>query len=89
MAFPTSVNDQITDAITQTNVKVLGEAPAIAIGNLLQDTAQALATAALNTTDSQQPSNLTTQSASTLGVETLYGIDTATNGVATKSILKP
>ena len=28
MADPTLVNGQITDAITQTNVKVLGEAPA-------------------------------------------------------------
>ena len=34
MAFPTSVNDQITDSITQANTKVLGDAPAIAMGNL-------------------------------------------------------
>ena len=27
MAFPTAVNSQITDAVTQTNVKVLGDAP--------------------------------------------------------------
>ena len=33
-AFPTAVNDQITDSITQTNVKVLGEAPAEAMGQL-------------------------------------------------------
>ena len=30
------VNGQITDAITQTNVKILGEAPAMAMGNLYQ-----------------------------------------------------
>ena len=34
MAYPTSVNSQITDAITQVNVKALGDAPAIAMGNL-------------------------------------------------------
>ena len=45
MAFPTSVNNQITDAVTQANVKVLGDAPAIAMGNLYQATAQALASA--------------------------------------------
>ena len=27
MAFPTAVNDQITDSVTQANVKVLGDAP--------------------------------------------------------------
>ena len=44
MAFPTAVNDQITDSVTQANTKVLGDAPAIAMGNLYQATAQALAT---------------------------------------------
>lgn len=34
MAFPTGVNDTITDAVTQANVKVLGDAPAVAMGNL-------------------------------------------------------
>ncbi|MGY6361500.1 RebB family R body protein, partial [Proteus mirabilis] len=28
MAFPTAINDQITDAVTQANVKVLTGAPA-------------------------------------------------------------
>ncbi|HEX8697647.1 MAG TPA: RebB family R body protein, partial [Myxococcaceae bacterium] len=46
MAFPTAVNDQITDAVTQANVKVLGDAPGIALGNLYQATSQALSIAA-------------------------------------------
>ncbi len=29
MSFPTAVNNQITDAVTQSNVKVIGEAPAM------------------------------------------------------------
>lgn len=33
-AMPTSVNGQITDAVTQANTKVLGDAPAEAMGNL-------------------------------------------------------
>lgn len=33
-AFPTAVNSQITDSVTQANVKVVGEAPAMAMGNL-------------------------------------------------------
>jgi hypothetical protein len=56
MAFPTTINDQITDAVTQANVKVLGDAPATAMGNLFQAAAQALANAAHNATDAQQQS---------------------------------
>jgi len=88
MAFPTSVNDQITDSVTQANTKVLGDAPAIAMGNLFQATAQALANAAHNATSIQQQTNITAQAATTMGVTTLYSIDTATDGVATSKILR-
>ncbi len=87
MAFPTSVNSQITDSITQANTKVLGDAPAVAMGNLFQATAQALANAAHNATSSQQQTNVTAQAATTMGVTTLYSIDTAADGVATSKIL--
>ncbi len=87
MAFPTSVNDQITDSVTQVNTKVLGDAPAIAMGNLFQATAQALANAAHNATSSQQQTNITAQAATTMGVTTLYSIDTAADGIATSKIL--
>lgn len=30
-----AVNGQITDSVTQVNVKVVGESPALAMGNLL------------------------------------------------------
>jgi len=88
MAIPTHVNDLITDSITQVNTKVLGDAPAIAMGNLFQATAQALANAAHNATSSQQQTNVTAQAATTMGVTTLYSIDTATTAVGTTSILK-
>jgi hypothetical protein len=87
MAFPTAVNDQITDSITQSNTKVLGDAPAIALGNLYQATAQALANTAHNATNSQQQSYVTAQASTTMGVATLYSVDTASTGVATKKIL--
>ncbi len=86
MAFPTSVNDQITDSVTQANVKVLGDAPAIALGNLYQATAQALANAAHNATSAQQQAAITAQAATTMGVATLYALDTASTGVATTKI---
>ena len=88
MAFPTSVNDQITDAVTQANVKVLGDAPAIALGNLYQATAQALANAAHNATSAQQQAAITMQAATTMGVTTLYSIDTASDAIGTSKILQ-
>jgi hypothetical protein len=87
MAFPTAVNDQITDSVTQANTKVLGDAPAIAMGNLYQATAQALANAAHNASNNQQQTYVTSQASTTMGVSTLYSIDTASTGVSTKTIL--
>lgn len=88
MAYPTHVNDQITDSITQANTHVLGDAPAIAMGNLFQATAQALANAAHNATNAQQQSYVTAQAATTMGAATLYALDSATQGEATADILR-
>ncbi len=57
MAEPTLVNGQITDAVTQTNVKTLGEAPAMAMGSLYQSVAQSTALLAQNSTSAQQQMN--------------------------------
>ncbi len=81
MAFPTAVNSQITDSVTQANTKVLGDAPAMAMANLYQATAQALANAAHNATIAQQQNNITAQAATVMGVATLYSIDTATTSI--------
>ena len=89
MAFPTSVNDQITDSVTQANTEVLGTAPAVAMGNLYQATAQALSNSAHNATNSQQQSYVTAQTATTMGVTTLLSIDTASTAEATKTIFTP
>jgi len=87
MAFPTAVNDQITDSVTQANVKVLGDAPAMALGSLYQATAQALSNAGHNATTAIQQSSITAQAATTMGVTTLYSLDTASTGKATEAIL--
>lgn len=87
MAYPTAINSQITDAVSQVGTTVLGDAPAVAMGNLYQATAQALAMAAHNATNAQQQSYVTAQAATTMGVATLYSIDTASAGVATGVVL--
>lgn len=82
MAFPTAVNSQITDSVTQT-----GNAPAVAMGNLFVATSQALANAAHNATNAQQQSYVTAQAATTAGVSTLLALDTSSTGMATNKIL--
>jgi hypothetical protein len=88
MAFPTAVNSQITDAVTQANVKVLGDSPALALGNLFVATSQALSNAAHNATTGQQQTGVTSQAAMTSGISTLYSIDTAATGKATAKIFQ-
>ena len=88
MAFPTAVNSQVTDSITQANTKVLGDAPAIAMGNLFVATSQALSNAAHNATNNQQQSYVTMQAVTTQGVATMLSIDTASTGVATEKIFQ-
>ncbi len=87
MAYPTAVNNQITDSVTQANVQTLASSPAVAMGNLYQATAQALANAAHNATTAQQQANIMAQAATVMGVATLYSIDTASTGISTKTIL--
>lgn len=72
MAFPTAVNSQITDSITQANVHVVGVSPAMAMGNLYQAVAQALANAAHNATVAQQQLQITAQAATAAGVAQIY-----------------
>ncbi|HPQ71969.1 MAG TPA: RebB family R body protein [bacterium] len=84
---PIKVNPQITDAITQANVKILGDAPAMAMGNLYQATAQALSNAAHNATAAQQNANTILQATTTQGIALLYGVDTSSTAVGIKEIL--
>ena len=75
MANPTPVNGQITDSVTQSNVKVLGEAPAMAMGSLYQSTAQALSNAAHNAVSNQQNSNVIASAAVTESVNALLSVN--------------
>ena len=49
----TKVNPQVTDAVTQTNVKVLGEAPAEAVAVAAQALAHSVSLAMENATETQ------------------------------------
>ena len=66
-----------------------GEAPGNTVpdADLLKATAQALSLAVHNAVTNQQQMNITAQSATVMGVATLYAMDTATTGAATSEIL--
>lgn len=87
MALPTAVNTQITDSVTQANVEVLADAPAVAMANLYQATAQAMGNAAHNATSAQQQTAVTAQACTTMGVATLFSLDVSAAGKATTAVL--
>ncbi len=88
MAFPTSVNSQITDSVTQTNTKVIGDAPAVATSNLFLATSQALGNAAHNASNNQQQAYVTMQAATTQGVNSILSMGTAVTGEGASQIFK-
>jgi len=70
MAADTPVNSQVTDAVTQTNVKVLGEAPAQSMALVYQSLAHSISLAMQNAQQAQgglqQIGNAVTSSAVTM-----------------------
>jgi len=70
MALATPVNEQVTDAVTQTNVKVLGEAPAQSMALIYQSMAHSISLAMQNAQQAQgglqQIGNAVTSSAVTM-----------------------
>ena len=65
---------------------MLGDAPAVAMGNLMVTTSQALSNAAHNATNNQQQSYVTMQASTSQGVATLLSVDTALAGIDTRDI---
>ena len=73
MAFPTAVNSQITDSVTQANTKVLGDSPAQALSTLYQNVAQSMAMAAQNAVAQQQNGHSIASAVTTRCIESLLG----------------
>jgi hypothetical protein len=77
MADNTPVNSQITDAVTQNNVKVLGEAPAHAMGLVYQTMAHSISLSMQNAMQTQgglqQIGNAVTSSACRMILESTGG----------------
>lgn len=92
MAYPTAVNPQITDAVTQSNVKVLDGGPAIALGQIYQTAAHSTGIQFENAVNAQQQANALYQATTNMGVMQIYALDTsqtgAMAGASLDSILK-
>ncbi|WP_417457090.1 RebB family R body protein [Kordiimonas sp.] len=86
MAYPTLVNDQITDSVTQANVKVLGDAPAMAMGAIYQSLAHSTGILYENATAAQQQLAIAAQASTNQGVIQVYSIDSMAAGVATSKV---
>ena len=86
MAIPTPVNGMITDAVTQANVKVLCEAPAMAMAAIYQALAHSTGILFENAASSQQQLAIAAQAATNQGVIQIYSVDTMAGAVATSKI---
>ena len=86
MAIPTPVNGMITDAVTQANVKVVGDAPAMAMGAIYQSLAHSTGILYENATSAQQQLAIAGQAATNQGVIQIYSVDTMAGAVSTAKI---
>lgn len=83
MAYPTPVNSQITDAVTQQNLMVLGGASTVAMGSIYQSAAHSLSIAFQNAVQTQKQASISAQAASNLGVIQVYQAGSMGAAVAT------
>ncbi|MCC3214866.1 RebB family R body protein [Chryseobacterium sp. X308] len=83
------VNEQITDAVTQSNVKVVAESPAIAMANVYQSAAHSTGILFENAVNTQNQQNIVTQAATTQGIAQIYSLDTVADAVSIAKILNP
>lgn len=86
MAEDTPVNAQVTDAVTQANLKVLGEQPAMAMGSIYQAMAQSTGILFQNAVSAQHQQNVLAQAATNQGVMQIYSLDTTAAAGANEAV---
>jgi len=88
MAIPTPVNGQITDAVTQSNLAVLGNAPAVAMSTVYQSMAHSMGLMFQNSVQAQQQAAISGQAATNQGVIQLYSSPTMAGATATAKLAR-
>jgi len=86
MPDPSTVSPMITDAVTQSNVKVVAESPAMAISTLYQSMAHSTGILFENGVAAQQQQNTLSQAAANQGVMQIYSLDTMAGAGATEKV---
>ena len=87
MANDTPVNSQITDAVTQSNLPVVGGAPAQSMGTVYQMMAQSVGVSMQNAVSNQQNMNTIDNAIVTQGIAMLYSMDDSLEARASEEIL--
>jgi len=88
MAYPTRVNSQITDAVTQTGVSTLAAAPAMAMGAIYQSAAHSIGILFENSTMAQRNAAICGQAATNQGVMQMYSMNSMAAAVATAKLAR-
>jgi len=84
-----ALNQQAKDAVSQSNVKVIKESPAMALGNIYQTAAQSTKMLFENAVKTQHQQHMTGQAASTQGVHQENKAETVADAIAIAKILNP
>ncbi|USG63067.1 RebB family R body protein [Sneathiella marina] len=87
MANDTPVNNKITDAVTQSNLTVLGGAPAQSMATAYQMMAQAVGVSMQNAVANQHSMNTIDNAIVSQGIAMLYSIDSVSEVKASQEIL--
>ena len=83
-----TVSTEITDAVTQSNVKVVAESPAMALSNVYQTAAHSTGLMFENAVNAQSQQNILAQTATTQGVMQIYSLDTIADAIAIARMLE-
>ncbi|MFT6557278.1 RebB family R body protein [Sneathiella sp.] len=87
MAKDTPVNSQITDAVSQSNLTVLGTAPAQSMATAYQVLAQSIGVAMQNAVSNQQNMNTIDSAIVSQGISLLFNLDGAADASSVKNVI--
>lgn len=88
MAEDTPVNSQITDAVTQSNLTVLGNAPAQSMATAYQLLAQSVGVSMQNAVSNQQNMNTIDSAIVAQGISLLFNLDGAIDASSARDIIQ-
>jgi Killing trait len=80
MAFPTAVNDQITDSLTQSSLTVVAEAPSQALASLYQVASHSAGLSIQNAVSGQQSLNQVSTAVVSKAVAMILALATESGG---------